>query len=298
MDENIYFSVLIPTNNRAKDLDETLCQLQKSTFKNFEVIIIDNNSNDNTLEVSKKYSFVRYFKNNSNTGAIVARNQAMKKTKGKIIFSIDDDSFPSVFAMEKAYEAFEKNDDIALISCGIKNYKIFNNEINNTEEQSKNLKFNETSTWSGCGGFFRKSLYDKYGPWDESGINNLFELLTCLWTFLENKKIVNYENIYVYHKISDAGIGAELRGNDIMRIDEFLANAFFILKYFSYIKIIKKLSEMFYIISCATIEQKTTIYLKAYIKLLKNLKIILNNQKRYPSNITNKIRLSYNFIGR
>jgi hypothetical protein len=83
-----------------------------------------------------------------------------------------------------------------------------------------------------------------------------------------------------------------------MRIDEFLANAFFILKYFSYIKIIKKLSEMFYIISCATIEQKTTIYLKAYIKLLKNLKIILNNQKRYPSNITNKIRLSYNFIGR
>jgi glycosyltransferase involved in cell wall biosynthesis len=103
MDENIYFSVLIPTNNRAKDLDETLCQLQKSTFKNFEVIIIDNNSNDNTLEVSKKYSFVRYFKNNSNTGAIVARNQAMKKTKGKIIFSIDDDSFPSVFAMEKAY---------------------------------------------------------------------------------------------------------------------------------------------------------------------------------------------------
>jgi glycosyltransferase involved in cell wall biosynthesis len=297
MDENIYFSVLIPTNNRARDLNETLCQLQKSTFKNFEVIIIDNNSNDNTLDVSKKYSFVRYFKNYSNTGTIVPRNQAMKKAKGKIILSIDDDSFPSVFAMENAYEVFEKNEDIGLISCGIKNYKIFSNEINNKEQQNNNLKFSETSTWSGCGGFFRKSLYDKYGPWDESGFHNLFELLTCLWTFLENKKIVNYEKIYVYHKLSDYG-PAEFRGNDKMRVDDFLANAFFILKYFSYIRIIKKLSGLFYIISCATIEQRTTIYLKAYIKLLKNLKIILSGQKRYPSNITNKIRLSFNFIGR
>jgi len=298
MNENIYFSIIFPTNNRATDVDETLSQIQKSTFKNYEVIIIDNNSTDNTFEISKKYNFVKYFKNSYNNHVVAARNQAIKKAKGKIIFSIDDDSFPSIFAMEKAYEIFEKNEDVGLISCGIKNYEIFYNEINNVEEQNNNVKFYETTTWSGCGGFFRKSLYEKYGPWDDSGINSLYELLTCLWTFLENKKIVNYENIYVYHKVTDAGIGAELRGNDIMRVDEFLSNSFFILKYLSYIKIINKLSEMFYIVSCATIEQRTTIYLKAYFKLLKNLKIILSDQKRYPSNITDKIRLSFNFIGR
>ena len=298
MNENIYFSVIFPTNNRAADVDETLSQIQKSTYKNYEVIIIDNNSTDNTFEVSKKYNFVRYFKNNFNNHIVAARNQAIKEAKGKIIFSIDDDSFPSIFAMEKAYEVFEKNEDIGLISCGIKNYKIFKNEINNQDEQGKNLKFSETLTWSGCGGFFRKNIYNKYGPWDESGINSFYELLTCLWTLRENMKIYNYENIYVYHKVSDGGVGADLRGNDLMRIDEFYANSFFIIKYYDYIKLIKKMIEIISVISCATIEQRTTVYLKSYIKLLKNIKIILKNKKEYPSEITSKIRLSFNFIGK
>ena len=298
MNKNIYFSIIFPTNNRARDVDETLAQIQKSTFKNYEVIMVDNNSTDNTFDISKKYNFVKYFKNDSNKYAVAARNQAVQEAKGKIIFSIDDDSFPSVFAMEKAYEVFEKNENIGLISCGIKNYKVFKNEINNKEERYKNLKFSETFTWSACGGFFRKSIYDKYGPWDESGIHGFCELLTCLWTLKDNKKIYNYENIYVYHKVSTAGAGSDLRGNDLMRIDELYANGFFILKYFGCTEIIKKLSEMFYIISCATIEQKTTVYLKSYIKLLKNLKILLKDQKRYPSYITNKIRVSFNFIGR
>jgi glycosyltransferase involved in cell wall biosynthesis len=298
MNENIYFSIIFPTNNRAKDVDETLSQIQKSTFKNFEVIIIDNNSTDNTFEISRKYKFTRYFKNNFNNFTIASRNQAMKKAIGKIIFSIDDDSFPSVFAMEKAYEVFEYNENIGLISCGIKNYKSFKNEINSKEEYNKNLKFTETFTWSGCGGFFRKSLYDKYGPWDDNGIHNFFELQTCLWTLKENMKIYNYENIYVYHKVSDGGAGADLRGNDIMRIDEFYANSFFIIKYYDYIKLIKKMIEIISVISCATIEQRTTVYLKSYVKLLKNIKIILKSRKEYPSEITNKIRLSFNFIGK
>jgi glycosyltransferase involved in cell wall biosynthesis len=191
MNKNIYFSIIFPTNNRAEDVDETLSEIQKSTFKNFEVIIIDNNSTDNTYEISKKYSFVRYFKNNFNSYVVTARNQAIKEANGKIIFSIDDDSFPSTFAMEKAHEIFEKNQDIGLISCGIKNYKIFKNEINNKDEKDKNLNFKETFTWSGCGGFFRKSIYDKYGPWDESGIHGFYELLTCLWTLKDNKKIAD-----------------------------------------------------------------------------------------------------------
>jgi glycosyltransferase involved in cell wall biosynthesis len=298
MNKNIYFSIIFPTNNRAPDVDETLSQIQKSTFRNYEVIIIDNNSNDNTFEISKKYKFVRYFKNDFNNHVVAARNQAIKKAKGKIILSIDDDSFPSIDAMEKAYEVFEKNQDIGLISCGIKNYKAFKNEINSKKEYENDLNFRETFTWSGCGGFFRKDLYNKYGPWDEGCMHNFYELLTCLWTLRDKKKIYNYENIYVYHKVSDGGVGADLRGNDAMRIDEFYANSFFIIKYYNYIKLIKKMIEILSVISCATIEQRTTVYLKSFIKLLKNIKTILKSRKEYPSEITSKVRLSFNFIGK
>lgn len=56
--------------------------------------------------------------------------------------------------------------------------------------------------------------------------------------------------------------------------------------------------EILSVISCATIEQRTTVYLKSYIKLLKNIKTILKSRKEYPSEITSKVRLSFNFIGK
>ena len=298
MNENIYFSVIFPTNNRAKDVEETLLQLQKSTFKNFEVIIIDNNSTDNTHEISKKYNFVKYIKNNFNNYVVGARNQGAKEARGKIILHIDDDSFPSINAMERAYEVFENDKDIGIISCGIKNYEIFKNELLNSKIIDEKIKYKETLTWSGCGGFVRKSLYEKYGPCDERGIHGFYELLICMWALKDNKKIMNYENIYVYHKVASGGIGGEVRGNDKMRNDEVYANSFFILKYYSHIKMVKKMAEIFYVISCATIEQRTTVYIKSYIRLLINLKKILRGRNEYPSDITNRIRISFNFIGK
>lgn len=298
MNESIYFSVIFPTNNRAKDVDETLSQLQKSTFKNFEVIIVDNNSTDKTYEISKKYNFVKYIKNDFNNYVVGARNQGVKEAKGEVILHIDDDSFPGIYAMERAYAVFEKNKDIGVISCGIKNYEIYKNEFANIKKIDEKIKYKETLTWSGCGGFVRKSLYEKYGPCDESGIHGFYELLICMWALKDNKKIMNYENIYVYHKVASGGIGGEVRGNDKMRNDEFYANSFFILKYYSYYKMIKKMFEIFYVISCATVEQRTTVYLKSYIKLLRNLKSILRDRNEYPHDITDKIRISFNFIGK
>ena len=54
MINNVYFSIIIPTSNRSHDLNETLNKLNQSTFRSFEVILIDNNSIDNTKEIAKK----------------------------------------------------------------------------------------------------------------------------------------------------------------------------------------------------------------------------------------------------
>jgi len=298
MNKSIYFSIIFPTNNRADDVSETLSQLQKSTFKNFEVIIIDNNSTDNTYAISKKYHFVKYIKNDFNNYVVGARNQGAKIANGKIIFNIDDDSFPDIDVMQNAYEIFEKNQDIGIISCGIKNYETFKNNIFSTKNSTLKINSTETLTWSGCGGFVRKSLYDKYGPWDESGIHGFYELLTCMWSLKENKKIMNFDNIYVFHKVAAGGIGGLLRRNDKMIDDEVFANSFFILKYYGYIELIKKMTELFSVISCATIEQGSMVYIRSYIKLLSNLRVILSNRKKYPTCVTDKVRLSFNFIGK
>lgn len=298
MKKNIYFSIIFPTNNRAKDVEITLKNLKKSTFKNFEVIIIDNNSTDNTAQIAKKYNFVKYFKNYSNAYVVKARNQAVKYSSGEVIFCIDDDSFPSVHTLKNAYKVFTQDKKIGIISCGIKNYEIYKNEILSKKIKNVRSKSKETLTWSGCGGFVRKELYKKYGPWDESGVHGFYESLTCMWALKDKKKIMNYDNIFVFHKVSGGGKGGKIRGNDLMREDEFFANSFFILKYYETFELIRKLNEIFNIISFATIEQKTFIYLKSFTKLLFNLNKILKKRRSYPKKITDRIRLSFNFIGK
>tara|TARA_E500000178_G_C16987957_1_gene739293 strand:- start:310 stop:1206 length:897 start_codon:yes stop_codon:yes gene_type:complete len=298
MKKKVYFSIIFPTNNRASDVDDTLKNLKKSTFKNFEVVIVDNNSSDQTYKIVKKYKFVKYIRNNYNAYVVGARNQAIKHAEGEIIFCIDDDSFPSIHSLKNAYEVFKNNKTVGIISCGIKNYNIYKKEIAKKIVNKKTKGSKETLTWSGCGGFIRKDLYKKYGPWDESGVHGFYESLTCLWALKDKKKIMHYDNIFVFHKVSKSGRGGEIRGNDLMRSDEFFANSFFILKYYGLSKLIKNMSDIFYVISCATIEQKTYIYLKSYFKIIINLNNILKERKVFSNTITDKIRLSFNFIGK
>ena len=59
-----FFSVVIPTYNQAKFLKIALRSVFSQTFKNFEIIVIDNYSNDKTQELLKKYKKKNHFKKN------------------------------------------------------------------------------------------------------------------------------------------------------------------------------------------------------------------------------------------
>ena len=65
-----FFSVIIPTFNQANFLIETLKSLKLQTFKDFEVIVIDNFSDDNTEEIVKKFNFEIIYKKLNNHGII------------------------------------------------------------------------------------------------------------------------------------------------------------------------------------------------------------------------------------
>ena len=91
----IFFSVIIPTYNRAQLLLETLETVLAQTYQNFEVIIVDDGSTDNTGQIiQKRYgtnSRVRYFyEDNEERGA--ARNFGIEQAKGDyaVIFDSDD----------------------------------------------------------------------------------------------------------------------------------------------------------------------------------------------------------------
>ena len=90
----IKYSIIIPTLNRAKILDKCLHRINNITKPNndYEVLVIDNGSTDNTKEIIKKYNFVNYL-HEANPGLHNARHCGARNAKGSVLCYIDDDSF-------------------------------------------------------------------------------------------------------------------------------------------------------------------------------------------------------------
>jgi len=87
------FSIILPTFNREKLLPRAIKSVLYQIFKNFELIIIDDASTDNTAKVVKQFSDprIRYYFHTKNMGVSSARNYGIRLAKGQYISFIDDD---------------------------------------------------------------------------------------------------------------------------------------------------------------------------------------------------------------
>lgn len=90
--KNPFFSIIIPTYNREKFLKIAVDSVLNQTFTDFELIIIDDGSNDNTKQMIAEFanSKIRYI-HQEHKGIPFARNLGVKNTKGKYIAFLDSD---------------------------------------------------------------------------------------------------------------------------------------------------------------------------------------------------------------
>ncbi len=87
-------SIIISTHNRIKELTRCLDLVNKQTFSDYEILIIDQNSSLPGIdELVSKYPKAEYYKFKKNLGPCIARNFASKKAKGEFILFLDDDAF-------------------------------------------------------------------------------------------------------------------------------------------------------------------------------------------------------------
>ena len=86
-----FVSIIITTFNEQKYIDRCLSSIFKNKFKNFEIIIVDDASTDNTAKIIRKYP-VKFFRLKKNYGAAFAKNFAIKKSRSSLIFFIDADA--------------------------------------------------------------------------------------------------------------------------------------------------------------------------------------------------------------
>lgn len=92
---NELVSIITPTFNSAKFIDETIQSVRNQTYNNWEMIIVDDGSTDNTEEiislVVKNDNRIRFYKLDKNSGAAVARNRGIEDAKGQYLTFIDAD---------------------------------------------------------------------------------------------------------------------------------------------------------------------------------------------------------------
>jgi len=99
-------SIIIPAYNSGKYLDETIRSVMQQTWPNKEIIIVDDGSADNSLEIAKQYKSdqVKVF-GQSNKGASGARNRGIKEAKGDYIQFLDADDLLAPDKIEKQLQA-------------------------------------------------------------------------------------------------------------------------------------------------------------------------------------------------
>lgn len=110
---NELVSIIMPSYNTAKFISETIYSVLTQTYTNWELIIVDDCSTDNTDEVAKPFlsdERIKYIKNEKNSGAAISRNRALCEAKGKWIAFLDSDDLWLPEKLEKQIAFMEKND--------------------------------------------------------------------------------------------------------------------------------------------------------------------------------------------
>jgi glycosyltransferase involved in cell wall biosynthesis len=146
-------SIILPAYNAAKYIEQTIDSLLKQTFTDFELLVIDDGSTDNTINIIEKFTDQRItlLKNEQNLGLVKTLNKAAKLANGKYIARMDADdiALPNRLALQKQY--LDEHSNIAAVA----GWKIF------IDEQGKEQGIWELDRKTNTANEIRKALVVK-----------------------------------------------------------------------------------------------------------------------------------------
>lgn len=205
-------SICIPVYNGSEFIGQTIDSVLKQTFTDFELLIIDNCSTDNTLDIVKSYtdSRVKIHQNQTNIGMVPNWNRALELAKGNYIKILPADDLIYPDCLQLQCEVLDKDTDkkISLV-CGRKHIIndagkiLFSRGFANTEKQvdgfeAINATIRAGGNIIGEGGalLFRTEIIKKAGAFS----NDIFYALDLDYWF----RILLHGNLYVLFQVVSA----------------------------------------------------------------------------------------------
>ena len=111
MNDSPKVSVIVPTYNRANRLEGTLRSIVSQTYQDFELIVVDDGSTDNTSKVIESFPSAQYLPMKKNSGVSKARNIGLACAKGEFICFLDSDDLWKEKKLEIQIHWMESNTD-------------------------------------------------------------------------------------------------------------------------------------------------------------------------------------------
>lgn len=147
-------SVIIPTYNRGDLISDTIDSVLAQSFQDFEILVVDDGSTDNTREVLKKYAGKITYLNIVHTGLpAAARNAGLKQAKGKYVAFLDSDDIWMPEKLAKQVAVLENYPEIDLVCSNAYIYR-------ENEEQKKELYLKDVQVKNG--NVFARLLKDNF----------------------------------------------------------------------------------------------------------------------------------------
>lgn len=194
-------SVIIPAYNAEKFLGRCIESVVRQTYKELEIIIIDDGSEDQTLFIAKKYaendSRIRVY-HQSNQGVSKTRNRGIGEAVGKYIQFIDADDFISNDMIQVLYTGYENSDiDVSICSYILWegnakriSAEVVNMSVLDKEQAWQQLFYRKSYQGFSCNKLFKSEIIKKYNIQFAEDIAICEDILFCSEYFSYIKKAV------------------------------------------------------------------------------------------------------------
>lgn len=222
--ENPLVSVIMPTFNGAKYIRRAIESVQGQTYKNIEIVIVDDGSVDKTLDIisdlCKKDTRIIILLNEINIGFVKSLNRGAKRAEGKYIARIDDDDFwcdPK--RLEKQVFFLQAHPEYVLVGGGMIKIDENKREVSRYLFPEKDKDIRKTillgDSISHGTVVFRKDSFEKVGGFDEEF--GFFADLALSLKLGRVGKIYNFQEYFFYYFDKELGTNYAMRNYDIRR---------------------------------------------------------------------------------
>lgn len=198
-------SVIIITWNRKNDVIEMLRSLIEQTFTNFEVIVVDQASVDETSEnVGILFPHVRIIRLDHNHGVAGGRNIGIQHARSEIMVFLDDDAVLEKNGLASVWEEFSSEKNIGIIAGKVVDY--YTGELQRAHWSYPDYQITksdtrfETYTFSGGIHAVRKKVFEHVGQYDEMIFFGPEEYGLSMRTFAAGFKIIYLPTFILRHK--------------------------------------------------------------------------------------------------